>query len=254
MSLIQTAAATGDLPKVQQLIESGENVNFQDEWGDTPLIQASIYGYANIVQVLIQSGSKVNLKNEEDMTALLYASEKAHSDVVYTLLESGANINDRDNRGNTVLMLGIDGVLQSGSTEVVQMLLQANPDIHLTNRAGTDAFQKALGYGLTDIARTLVERGADIKGSLIFDAINGRNPDTVRFVIQAGVQVHNVKLIEGTTPLMWGVLKGYTEIVNILIEVGVDAKAKNNRGETALTIAIAENRKDIIDLLHQADL
>ncbi|MCD8488707.1 MAG: ankyrin repeat domain-containing protein [Desertifilum sp.] len=256
MELIQSVIH-GNLQEVQRLIESGKNVNCQDEWGDTPLIFAAIEGYLNIARVLIQAGAKVNLKNKEGMTALMYAIEAGHSEIVGILLEAGADVNDQDNRGNSILMLGIKEVIgvQKGSIEVVQMLFQAKANIHPRNKEDNSALKIAAGLGLTDIVRTLVENGADVKNSyILFSAIDGRNPDTVRFFIQAGADVHNIKLTDGSTPLMWAVLKGDTEIVKVLLQAGVDTEVKNNRGETALTIAIADDRKDIIDLLHQAHL
>lgn len=255
MSLMQ-AVIEGDLAQVKQLIDSGENVNFQDEWGETPLFGAVNCAHPNIAQVLIQAGAKVNLKNKEHMTPLMYAVEGGHSDIVRILLESKANVNAQDDRGYSILVMGIKGVLRNG-TEIVQMLLQAKPDIHLGKKMGITAVSVAIRFGLTDIVRVLIEKGADIHyPGVLFTAIDGRNPDTVRFLIQAGagVQVHNITLIDGTTPLMWAVLKGYTEIVKILLQVGVDTEEKNNKGETALTIAIAEDRKEIIDLLRQAHL
>ena len=58
-------------------------------------IEASIYGYSNVVKLLIKSGADIHVRNNE---ALICASYYGHLSVVKLFIDSGANIHDRNNQ------------------------------------------------------------------------------------------------------------------------------------------------------------
>jgi len=68
------------------------------------LIDASFYGYLDIVKILIEAGADVNTKNFFGYTPLLWASIYNHKEVVNLLIEAGADINAKNNYGYTALI------------------------------------------------------------------------------------------------------------------------------------------------------
>ena len=50
---------------------------------------------------------------------------------------------------------------------------------------------------------------------------------------------------------MMAASKGYASIVTTLLESGAAADIENNKGDTALTIAVKRGHKDIASLLNQ---
>ena len=59
---------------VDYLISNGANTNVKDEYGNTPLHYASLYGKSKVVKYLINKGADINKKNNKGNTPLHYAS------------------------------------------------------------------------------------------------------------------------------------------------------------------------------------
>jgi len=79
--------------------------------------------------------------------------------------------------------------------------------------------------------------------------------EIVEFLLQGGVEVDE-KDASGNTALMGVCFKGYQEVARKLIEAGADVNTRNAMGGTCLIFAITFNREDIAKLLikHGADI
>ena len=84
------AVMKGNVQAVQQLIQSGVNVNVRTLTGKTPLMAAAFKGYADIVQMLLSAGASANAKDSEGNTALTIAQFKGYSRIVAFLKMAGA--------------------------------------------------------------------------------------------------------------------------------------------------------------------
>ncbi|MBT4901607.1 MAG: ankyrin repeat domain-containing protein [Verrucomicrobia bacterium] len=89
-SLVE-ASEKGDLNKVQQLLDSGADLNVEDYANHTALYHAAEKGHFNIAKLLLEKGAKVN--HESGDSALLWACHYGHVDIVKLLIENGANVN-----------------------------------------------------------------------------------------------------------------------------------------------------------------
>lgn len=58
---------------------------------------AAVGGYENVVQVLIESGANVEEQNENGHTPLMEAASAGHVKVAQILLDAGAGINTHSN-------------------------------------------------------------------------------------------------------------------------------------------------------------
>lgn len=90
---------------------------------------------------------------------------------------------------------------------------------------GEIALIQASYWGRTDIAKMLIERGADV----------------------------NAKNNYGDTALMRACQGGHVDTVKMLIEQGADVKAKNKEGKTSLQWARANGHTDVERLLEEAE-
>ena len=73
------------LVKVYGGISASKNtksLNFQDVYGDTPLIWACMYGKIKIVKKLIVFSANVNLQDKNGFTALICACYKGNIEIV----------------------------------------------------------------------------------------------------------------------------------------------------------------------------
>lgn len=111
-----------------------------------------------------------------------------------------------------------------GDFSTIQSLLQSGTDPNLTHHSNT-ALTYAARDGLTDIARLLIDQGADI------DWIDS----------------------EGVTPLILAAFKNHPDIVELLLDQGADTTVKDQWGRTALDYALRRGEEDAIaGLLQQA--
>ena len=117
----------------------------------------------------------------------------------------------------------------------------------------TDSLNQAAQAG--DIVRvnSLLSSGAAINGigmhgmTPLMSACAGGDLPMVRHLISLGADVngHNVS----GSALMWAVDSGSLEIVELLIENGVDTSWKNHQGDDARSFASEEGKTAIAELL-----
>lgn len=74
-----------------RLSERPEDLNMEDNAGNTPLQIAALEGFEEIVEFLLSKGAEVNARNVDKDTPLLDAVENGHVEVVKLLLKNGAN-------------------------------------------------------------------------------------------------------------------------------------------------------------------
>ncbi len=84
-----------DTVKIEQLLQSGVDINIQDPASGTTvlMIASSYYYYDGIVKYLISKGANVNLKDKEGKTALLWASSNSLENAKI-LISNGAKVNE----------------------------------------------------------------------------------------------------------------------------------------------------------------
>jgi len=99
------AIEAGRYDEVRKCIDSGVDVDFKDEEGQTALIWSTMFGKSIIAEYLIKRGAKVNAKNKSGWTALHFAAFKSDMDMVQLLAENGGDINLKDNDGRTPIDL-----------------------------------------------------------------------------------------------------------------------------------------------------
>ena len=163
---IKNATKWGNLERVWQLIQEGQDVNRGDSDGWTPLTWAALHGRDQMVQELIRAGADVNGKSYYKQTALHWASSCGHSSVIKTLAEAGANLNVQDEDGMTPLM----EAAYCGCANVVVELIRAGADVSVVSSrewlsvaADSTALHFAAAKNSIECGVLLVEAGADMR-------------------------------------------------------------------------------------------
>ncbi|KAK7500175.1 hypothetical protein BaRGS_00008722 [Batillaria attramentaria] len=102
MSAVATAAASGDIVAVQQLVKQGADVNQRSNDGMTPLAIAAFWGYADIVKVLLDNRANINMSNTGTLwTPLHCAAFQGHGKVIMYLMEYSPDLYAKDSQGRT---------------------------------------------------------------------------------------------------------------------------------------------------------
>jgi ankyrin repeat protein len=96
---LMRAASDGDLIEVTTLVEKGADINFVDEYGWTPLIQASMMNQLDIVKYLVVKGANINAVAEDGTNPLQNAIIFDHVAMVKFLLARGASLDAKGKYG-----------------------------------------------------------------------------------------------------------------------------------------------------------
>lgn len=146
---------------VDVLLDSpATQVNVRTPKDESPLMLASLKGYAAMCQKLIARDADVN---KPGWTPLHYAATNGHLDVMRMLLDSHAYIDAASPNGSTPLMMAA----MYGTTDAVKLLLDAGADPSLKNAQGLSAIDFAWRVQKEDAVALIAAavRGRTQKGS-----------------------------------------------------------------------------------------
>ncbi len=105
MISLADAIIAENLEQVTDLLRFGADVNIIDEYGFTPLIEATIMNNTKIAKLLIDQGADANLQDMMGSTALHWAVENNNINLSQLLLEHQANPNAYNLAGQPVLVM-----------------------------------------------------------------------------------------------------------------------------------------------------
>lgn len=113
---LHVAVERNNLQILQTLLNSGADVNMQDQHQKTPLMMINWNTSGEILQLLVQHGADLDKGNSNGQTALMDAARYGNINAVKALLESGANVDIRDGFGNSALDI-------ASSKPVIELLI-----------------------------------------------------------------------------------------------------------------------------------
>ena len=193
---------------------------------------------------LVAEPGLVFSRDEGGRTCLHFAIR--HPDTVLLLLEHGADVNARE-RGDNATPLHVAAA--HGVLESVRILLDAGADVHgAGDLHESDVIGWAVGSRNQAVTDLLVERGARHH---IFSAMASGDHDLVRRVVSdnpAALHRRRSRFENGQTAVHAavgpadgvGFLCGRADhaMLALLIELGADVNATDDRGRTPLTLAM----------------
>jgi len=142
------AVRFGNVTQVKVLLEQGANPYAPDEMLGNALDHALYRDDVKKAELLVSYMPEVNQKGLFELTALHQAASSASSvasEVCTFLLDHGADINAMDHKGWTPLMMAV----HSKNFDIARLLLERGADAILKNSEGDralDLLRRAKGY------------------------------------------------------------------------------------------------------------
>lgn len=178
---------------------------------------------------------------------LIRAVESNNAYQTQNLLAKGANPDARNSQGYTALMLAA----RNEQPKLAALLLEAGANPNLRNKYGETAVMLASYHGQVDLVKQLYAKGAEIDhdgwNPLIYAASKGYN-QIVEYLLGVGVRV-NAKTDNGTTALMMAARGNHYGTVELLLSHGADALLSNDANGTALKWAEKHGHRSVVKLL-----
>jgi ankyrin repeat protein len=186
--------------------------------GGAMLLEAATAGRLEEVRKLIADGAPVDMRDSSGRTPLLLATRADRIEVALALINAGADVNAKDDIQDTpFLYAGAEG----RNAILEAMLATGRANLRDTNRYGGTALIPAAHHG---------------------------HPETVRILLQTGIDIDHVNRL-GWTALLEAVILGdggpvYQEIVGLLVDAGAQDIADND-GRTPLDHALSRGFTEI---------
>lgn len=172
-AMIRTANKQKNLPRVQQLLDEGANINGRlAQVGTTALGWAACGGHIGLMTFLLERGADINMPANADNPALSLAAFFGHHRAVELLLSHGAEVNTPTPGNYTAL----HNSTYSGDDEAVRLLVNAGAQINVQTTighfgqywfylpyCGETPLHNAMAYGSQSMIQMLLDAGADAR-------------------------------------------------------------------------------------------
>lgn len=219
---------------VKPLIDHGIGINNKDYTGQTPLFLALSKKDFSTTKLLINSGAivngDINTSFNRGLTLLCFAVNQGDLETTALMIDTGANVNARStiyhdssplHQSGTVTYTPLTLAITNGNSDIAKMLLEKGADVNYRDNFDNTPLIYASLMGHTKMVRILINMNADI---------NSRNT-------------------WGKTALMYAASAGHKNIIETLLSAGADINTQDNNGGTALLYAYQKQNDDIVNLL-----
>ena len=176
-------------------------------------------------------------------TALMLAARDRDRRKVEHLLEQGADVNKANNNGGTPIMYAALG----GDLEIVRMFLVRGAEVNAMAKNGWSALMISAAKGYIDVTKELLSNAADpnledvYHWSPLMRAVNEDREETVALLLATSGIDPNHRGENGVTALHIATVRGYTHLIELLLQGGADKTIKDDAGRTPYQIAQQQN-------------
>ena len=229
-----TMVGIGNLQAVKQHLAKGLDINAKNKDGVTALQIATLLGQYEIAELLVQKGADVNTKANDGTTALHSAAFLGRYKEAKLLLENRIDANIRNNDGATAIdILNLDW----RTTQFVAQMLSLQVDKEKVED-GRNRIKKLFGQQVASIDNQ--SNQSDFVGQSLHEAVLVGNLEGVKrhIVVKSDLNQKDPNLQgQGASALHIASIFGQLEIVELLIQAGVDLNQADREGSTPVHAA-----------------
>ncbi|KAL8834144.1 MAG: hypothetical protein Q9170_003891 [Blastenia crenularia] len=292
---LHRAIEKGDLLGTKLLLECGANLSLMNGRGLNSLQMATVRRGPsdNILQILLDHGAKIDAydtsTSEGAWPPIMAAVWNNRPTAVQLFLRQGANINLQTTFNGRIRPVLLHAAIQRRLFNVVEILLQHNPDLELRDAENRTPLILACRMLDSRLVQRLLEAGAEVKtadgslDALIIDLVRHKQFTILQLLLDQGATLKEQALLlheaaaqgkneviefllrnhmpidakdsRTMTPLMLAAERDQQASVRLLLKNGASVDAQSHMGNTALHAAIFSDSAEIVSLLleHGAD-
>ena len=233
---------------VQILLKAGSNPNITDKHGNTCLIATVYYnGSRKVIRSLIKHGANVNAIVKYNQTALMIACHKKYADFIHVLLKAGSDTNIVDEDSWTCLMYAVNSHC---SNEILQAITDHGVDVNAKDKDNQTALMIACGIRHVDAIHVLLKAGSDTNivdkniWTCLMSVVESQcSNEVLQAIIDHGADA-NATDKNNRTALMIACQKKHVDAIHVLLKAGSDTNIVHKDGDTCLMVAVADNCSD----------
>jgi ankyrin repeat protein len=191
------------------------------------------------------------MKDSINVREMIRASRLGDVDKINDL--TAGNINTADNEGDVALI----EATKNGHLPVIELLLKRGADVNITSYGATPLFFAKD----VEIAKVLIQAGANIETEgwegwcPLFEIVYRGYDEVVNLLIENGVNVNrklgedNEDFVKGATALIIAAQQGHTECVRLLCDKVDNIDHTDRKGWSALMHASYEGHEEVVKVL-----
>ena len=249
-SLFQEAAGRGMTDILQLLLDRGlsEVVNAVNKYGETPLMQAAKAGCFDTVAFLLDRGANVNGNDATKM-------ELSERDSFGVSMDIDREDSEEEEEEEWQDVSPLYCALEAGHSEVAKLLIERGADTSNSNSENIPLAVLAAKHCSHDVLQLLSDKEVAFDkledDRALLTSVARKDFDSIPLLLEKGVNV-NEKNKFGDTALCSVVQLGphsrAMELSKLLIAYGADINIRNSRFETPLQIACSRNYDKVAEL------
>ena len=262
------AIKTGNTQQIQELISKGIDINKKLDF-DVPLAIAVRYEQPEVVRLLLNNQADFTALNSMDKYNLLFLFR---TEIQSFITKYNINVQEPDENGISLIQRAmfqddleffkifvqvsgrlkddvVHKVIQNCSVEFLRYLIQEGYDIKGLNAAGEPPIVSAVQSGNPEMVRVLVDAGVDVNTIMVngqkvslYDYIPNGDREMFRMLVACNASLQETTE-EGDTELHKAVRNGNIFKIRALIAAGIDVNAQNEAGNTAMHLAMEQNHQ-----------
>lgn len=237
---------------VSLLVENGSNVNEKNNQGVTRLHRDAWDGKWDVVNYLLNNKASIDAISNEGETPLMYAIEEGEFKTVKLLLNKGANCNLKNIKGLSPLMIMVESYNVS-SENSEDFLLEYFEENQTDFYQDLDEVVSILVHNTKEENAVFIENESEYEYPLyvpvLVEAIFNEHEVLANLLIKNGINT-SLTMPYNTTTLMIATESDLENTVQLLLEIGAPVNevitGGEYKGETALSLAVRNNNKNIV--------
>ena len=220
------------------------NVNIQNNDGQTPLMLAAAGRKIKMVRHLLQNGASIDQKDKLGRNALWYAYDDDGEKIAQLLIEHGASVEEPFDRKELPILAAVS----QKKVEMARLFLKYKASANQKDADGCTVLWRAYVNDDVEMLQLLIKHGAnlgevfDTRDTPLVAAIRDKKVEMARLFLQNKAFLDQKDKL-GNTVLWYAYGNGDDEMMRLLIEHGINLNAAFNQGGGIPIVEAVKNKE-----------